>query len=248
MASATHFAVNPKTGERLALIGGQWVPATDQAMGSVGGAPKLTEDQGKAQTYARLMRDAEASYQRAREKGYDPGSMRNATASFFEGLPFGGLDGVGAVIRDDLGDAARQAELQWSDAQLKAVSGAASPEAEVKRNVRTFFPRPGESIGSIDAQKSGARREAFEGAKVRSGPVGDQIGNYNKGAKTEPTVGWEGLAPAQIQTAQRYRGAVARPGSAKNPFIPGDEGEYAALPAGAYYIHPSGAIKQKRGR
>lgn len=216
--------------------------------GAGGASQKLTEDQGKAQTYARLMSDAETSYQRARDQGYDPGTLRNTLASFAEGLPFGGLDGVGAVIRDDVSDRARQAELQWSDAQLKAVSGAASPEAEVKRNVRTFFPRPGESIGNIDPQKANSRRTAFEGAKVRSGPAGEAIGSYVRGAKPAPAAGWDALPPAQIEAARRYRGAVGTPGTAKNPFVPGDEREYAALPPGAYYIHPDGALKRKKAR
>lgn len=245
MATATHFAVNPQTGERLALIGGQWVPATNQSQGAVGGAPKLTEDQGKAQTYARLMQDAETSYQHARDEGYDPSAPKNAIASVLEGLPFGGLDGVGALVRDDVGDRARQAEMQWSDAQLKAVSGAASPEAEVKRNVRTFFPRPGEGITNIDPQKTNARQTAFDSAKVRSGPVGQSIGPYVKGGKEKPK-GWTAaLPPEQLETAKRYTGAVGTPGGAKNPFVPADGDEYAALPKGAYFIHRDGSVRRK---
>lgn len=246
MPTATHFAVNPQTGERLALIGGQWVPATNQAQGAVGGAPKLTEDQGKAQTYARLMKHAEGSYQRALDEGYDPNDIRNSFASLLEGLPFGGLDGAGRFFRDDVGDRARQAELEWSDAQLKALSGAASPEAEVKRNVATYFKRPFE--GGVEPQKEQARRVAFESAKVRAGPAGSDIGPYNEGGKQKPQ-GWTAsLPPAQLEAAKRYAGAVGTPGGAKNPFVPADESEYAALPAGAYYIHPSGALKQKVGR
>jgi hypothetical protein len=213
--------------------------------GAGGASQKLTEDQGKAQTYARLMSDAETSYQRARDEGYDPSAPRNATASVLEGLPFGGLDGVGALVRDDVGDRARQAELQWSDAQLKALSGAASPEQEVKRNVRTFFPRPGEGIQNIDSQKTGARVAAFDSAKIRSGPAGEAVGPYVKGAKEKPK-GWTAqLPPEQVAAAQRYKGAVGTPGGAKNPFVPSDENEYAALPSKAYFIHRDGSVRRK---
>lgn len=245
MATATHFAVNPQTGERLALIGGQWVPATNQSQGTVGGAPKLTEDQGKAQTYARLMKNAEGSYQRATEEGYDPGAPRNVMASILEGLPFGGLDGAGALLRDDVGDRGRQGELQWSDAQLKAVSGAASPEEEVKRNVRTFFPRPGETSADISPQKEKARSEAFRSAQVRSGPAGAEIGLYGDAGKRKPA-GWTAqLPPAQLETARRYEGSPGRGGAAKNPYVPADAGEYDALPKGAYFVHRDGSVRRK---
>lgn len=213
--------------------------------GAGGASQKLTEDQGKAQTYARLMSDAETSYQKARDEGYDPSAPKNAIASVLEGLPFGGLDGVGALVRDDVGDRARQAEMQWSDAQLKAVSGAASPEQEVKRNVRTFFSRPGEGIDNIDPQKTHARSTAFESAKIRSGPAGEAVGEYVKGGKQKPA-GWTAsLPPEQIATANRYKGAVGTPGGAKNPFVPSDEAEYGALPKGAYFIHRDGSVRRK---
>jgi hypothetical protein len=215
-----------------------------EAQGGIGSAPKLTEDQGKSQTYGRLMADAEGSYQHAVEDGYDPGSPRNAVASVLEGLPFGGLDGAGALVRDKVGDRGRQAEMQWSDAQLKAVSGAASPEAEVKRNVRTFFPRPGEEFSDIEPQKERARTAAFDSAKVRAGPAGEGVRGYGQG-KPKPD-GWTAkLPPAQLEVAMRFKGARAAAGTARNPSVPTDEQEYAALPPRTYYIHPSGAVKRK---
>ena len=143
---------------------------------------KATEDQGKSQAFARLMSDAESSYARAVSEGYNPGSLQNSAAALAEGLPFGGLDGLGSLIRDKVGDRARQAELQWSDAQLKSVSGAASPEAEVKRGVKTYFPRPGENFQDINPQKARAREVAFTSARTRSGPLAPKVGLY----PTEP--------------------------------------------------------------
>lgn len=205
-------------GTRVIFRGGKVYPI-DQDPQKM--SPKATEDQAKANTYARLMRDAELSYDRAVNQGYNPGGIRNTTASFFEGLPLGGLDGVGAMIRDDVSDRARQAELQWSDAQLKAVSGAASPEAEVKRNVRTFFPRPGENMADINPQKTRARTTAFESAQMRAGPYSSTIGRYpqmlGKGA--------QGSAP-------------------DNAFDLSQGQSRTTIPAGAYYRDPQGNIRQ----
>lgn len=157
-------------GRPVVYRGGQWVYAD-----SVG---KLTEDQGKAQTHGRLMANAEKSYQEAVGGGYDPTTPRNSLAAFLEGLPFGGLDGAGAFIRDNVSDRGRQAELMWSDAQLKAMSGAAAPEAEVKRNIKTYFTRPGQAMLSQGPQTGEARREAYESAKVRAGPASSAMRPY----------------------------------------------------------------------
>lgn len=134
---------------------------------------KPTEDQSKAQTYYRLQANAERNYLGARDRGYDPTSMGNAIASWFDGVPV--LDGLGPVIRDEASDLGRQAEMQWSDAQLKAVSGAASPEAEVRRNIRTYFPAAGQDLASIDPQMRGARQVAFDSARTRAGGLGGLV-------------------------------------------------------------------------
>lgn len=214
------------------------------AVGTANGAPKITEDQGKAQTYARLMSGAENSYDRAVQEGYSPGSLRNTLASAADGLPLIG-DGLGAFVRDKASDRAHQAELQWSDAQLKAVSGAASPEAEVRRNVQTYFPRPGENFKDIEPQKQNARRTAFESAKVRAGPVGATIGDYGKPQKPE---GWtKNLPPAQIKAAMMFKGSTAPGGTKQNPVIPTSPEEFHALPAGSYYIDTDGQVLPKKG-
>lgn len=187
-------------------------------LGQSATASKPTEDQGKALTFGKLMTDAEGSYRKAVEDKYNPGDLRNTAASFFEGLPFGGLDGVGAVIRDDVSDRARQAELQWSDAQLKAVSGAASPEAEVKRNIKTFFPRPGENVTDISPQKQSAREQAFQSARIRSGPLSSQVGVY-----------------------------PGEPGSSVNNPLDLSRGQSrATAPVNAFYRDPQGRIRQNK--
>jgi len=200
------------------------------------GAPlgKITEDQGKSATYGKLMANAEGSYARAVERGYNPTSLRNTLASTAENLPFGGLDSVGAMIRDDVGDAGHQAELQWSDAQLKAVSGAASPEAEVKRNVRTYFAAPGENANALAQQKFDARRTAFEGAKVRAGPAASQIPAYRANLPQAARDSYRRLY------SQGRINPKAQMGSEQNPYSPQDEATMNRLPKGAYVITPDG--------
>jgi len=183
-------------------------------LGQSATASKPTEDQAKSLTYARLMADAENNYSKAVSEGYNPGSIRNTAASIAEGLPFGGLDGLGTLIRDKPGDRARQAELQWSDAQLKALSGAAAPEVEVKRGVKTFFARPGEDFGDINPQKTNAREVAFSSARTRAGPLASQAGIY-----------------------PNERGA-----SVDNPII--QMAGQTDIPKGAFYRDPQGHVRR----
>lgn len=203
-------ATNPETGQRVMFKGGAWVPIAP-------GHAKLTEDQAKSQGYAKTMADAEDRYYRAVRQGYNPTTPRNQIASFLEGLPFGGLDGLGALARDDVGDLGRQAELQWSDAQLKAVSGAASPEAEVKRGVKTYFPRPNENPFLIGPEKRQARAVAFDAARRRAGPAAREIS-----------------PPGQAAPAQGQGGQIVRVRTPEDAM---------ALPPGTVFITPDGRRK-----
>lgn len=194
----------------------------------------LTEDQGKAQTYARLMAGAERNYDRAVREGYRPDSFKNTMASILEGLPFGGLDGLGMMVRDDVSDRGRQAELQWSDAQLKAVSGAASPEAEVKRNVKTYFARPGENMAAIAGQKKGARSTAFDAARVRSGPAAKAV----VAPRTDIPLGARRAYEARFNSGKIDE---SKPwGDPARPYVAKDAQTMDRLPTGAYVITPEG--------
>lgn len=194
----------------------------------------LTEDQGKAQTYARLMAGAERNYDRAVREGYRPDSFKNTMASILEGLPFGGLDGLGMMVRDDVSDRGRQAELQWSDAQLKAVSGAASPEPEVKRNVKTYFARPGENMAAIAGQKKGARSTAFDAARVRSGPAAKAVA----APRTDIPLGARRAYEARFNSGKIDE---SKPwGDPARPYVAKDAQTMDRLPAGAYVITPEG--------
>jgi hypothetical protein len=165
------IGTDPKTGKKFIVQGGRPVALApnDPRLAP----PRLTEEQGKAQTYSRLMAEAERQYQEAVAAGYNPTDLRNSFASFLENLPFGGLDEMGALVRSNPSDKGRAAELAFADAQLKAMSGAASPEGEVKRNVRTLFPQPGETVSYVAEPRRAMRQTAFEAARVRAGQAPD---------------------------------------------------------------------------
>lgn len=65
---------------------------------------------------------------------------------------------------------AAQAQNQWAEAFLRAKTGAAATEQEVKLNVRTFFPQPGDSQEVI-AQKAQARLQAERDVMPQLGPL-----------------------------------------------------------------------------
>lgn len=212
-----------------------WVGNETAATTGASPAPmKLTEDQGKVQTSARLMRETERNYGKAVADGYDPGTFRNATASILEGLPFGGLDGLGSIVRDDVGDRAHQAAMLWSDAQLKAMSGAAAPEKEVKAGVRNYFPQVGETVGIMGPQKRQSREVAFEAAKIRAGPAGPRLPIYPQNLPAPVYETRKRLMDAgRIDPAQRI-------GTQANPYVARSQAVADRLPKGSYVITPEG--------
>lgn len=181
----------------------------------------LTEDQGKAQTYARLMREAEIRYMDAVREGYDPNVGLNPVASFFEGLPKGVGEGIGSYLRNDVADKARQAELLYTDPQLKAMTGAASSAGEETKYPRTYFVQPGQKMSVIGPQARAARETAFKAAMTRSGPAGPQIGRF-------PTDIPKNAPGGSIETAIDLSKGQSR----------------TTIPAFAYYRDPQGNIRR----
>lgn len=149
--AGTHYAVNPTTGERLALIDGKWIPAT--AAGSSSGAPKLTEAQAKDGFNARRMQGASTVLTGLEDKGYDAGLAAIN--------PFGLLGHTREY------DAARK---EWEDSLLRMTTGAAMTKDEVKHNDETYFPQFGDNA-DVRKQKSDARARVQRDAIIRGGPA-----------------------------------------------------------------------------
>lgn len=150
--AGTHYAVNPQTGERIALIDGKWVPATPA--GSSSGAPRLTEAQAKDGMNAKRMAGAERVMSGLEAKGYDAG---------LDDMQVGPLSAFGHKREYD------QAAQEWADALLRTTSGANAPEPEAKRNLETYIPKFGDSP-AVRAQKAAARARVERDTMTRAGP------------------------------------------------------------------------------
>lgn len=60
-------------------------------------------------------------------------------------------------------------------------------------------------------------------------------------------LGWSKSLPDEVrEQLSQYAGSKARGGSLENPFAPASEAEYAKLPKGAHYLHPSGQVRVKK--
>lgn len=210
-------------------------------------AIKLTEDQGKVQGYARLMRLSEKQYQGAQQKGFDYNSARNAFADQLEapapvvGAPLAFLS---PLVRGDAADEARKSQRVWQDAQLKAMTGAGQGEREATEADKSYFPKYGEAASAAQNAEE-TRATAYDAARDRAGPAGRNLPKFYWDRKEKGPDFWGALPPAQKAAATRFAGSNARPGTDRNPFVPGDAAEYNALPPGSVYIHHTGAIKRK---
>lgn len=180
----------------------------------------LTEDQGKSQLQARLMAEAEEQYRQAKRMGYNPGELRTAAANYIEDFPIlgGVLSGAASFLRPDEADLGRKAERAWTEAQMKAMTGAGQSKSEEVGTPRIYFPRAGEGA-LTDEASARVRQEAYRGAKMRAGPAGPTLPIYP---------GEPGYSKSQpIDLSRRYsREAVAR------------------LPVNAHYRDAAGNIRK----
>jgi len=187
MPNATHYAVNPTTGERLALINGQWVPATNAAKGAVGGAPKLTEGQAKDGFNAKRMMGAGSIINPMEAKGYDAGVSK---------LVPGFLPGADDKRKYEA------ASNEWADSMLRLTTGAAATKEEVENTVKTYFPQLGDSP-AVRQQKAAMRARVEQDAMARAGPGGLQSGTNALSSARK--------MPRQMTPEGRARNALTMP-------------------------------------
>lgn len=129
--------------------GGQFVP-----LEGAGKSPKLTESEGKNTLYLSQMREASSAL--AGAKGASPMSVAMTDSPY-----------TNWMVGDDSQRAA-QAQRQWSEAYLRAKTGAAATAGEVENNIRTFFPVVGDSEATIK-RKSEARAQAEKDMEIPAG-------------------------------------------------------------------------------
>lgn len=128
-------------------------------------APKpLTESQGKATTFAARMTDAESIIRSMESKGVS-------------GSDFGTIAAGGPLtnwMATSSGQQYRQAQENWVTANLRQESGAAIGKDEMDKDVRKFFPVPGDSQ-EVKNQKTRSRSIATQGMVQQAGPGSKSI-------------------------------------------------------------------------
>lgn len=148
------------------------------------GVGKLTEGQGKAILYGGMMRGGEVDYQRAREEGYNPASLRNQAADIAGVIPFDG-DFFGRMIRDDVSDRGRQAELRWAEGNLRQLTGAAATNPEIARVAAINFDRGNDQLAE---QRFQTRADTYRGTRFAAGPGAAALDEYPTGPDGMPKI------------------------------------------------------------
>jgi hypothetical protein len=168
-----------------------------------GASPELREFEINAAARATLMDAGQEDYARAIRDGYQPGSWWNSTARGVEGIPVVG-NALANLMRSDVADRGRAAELQFVDGALRTTSGANAPEPEVIRANRAYFPSYGESAGVTSNKEE--LRDRFRNQSVRAAGAAylspeDLVGsNAASGLPSYPTL--SPLAQPQLDQSQ----------------------------------------------
>jgi hypothetical protein len=136
----------------------------------------LTESQARGTIFLGQMREAEKAIEALKGKidPTNPKDQANIAASAAgkeAGLVRGGLINM---LTPAAAQQYSQAQEQWSEAYLRVKTGAASTRDEVLRNVRTFFPQPGESAEVVE-QKNRARATATKQMEIVAGQGTQQL-------------------------------------------------------------------------
>lgn len=153
--------------------GGQFRPLQG---GPAAGEVKLTEGEGKGTLYLGQMRSATNQINKLTNEGKEAAPFAVAAAN--SGYSRWGTSASAQQIA--------QAQNQWSEAFLRAKTGAAATADEVKLNNKTFFPQIGEGPEVIE-QKRLARLQAEQDMEAVAGRGKNRIPAVvpivNKGAE-----------------------------------------------------------------
>lgn len=182
------FYALPKRPTPGAPIIGQPVMGPDGQPLGANAPPKLTEFQGKATTFATRMIDATKTLDKVGGR-VSPSRIAQAgyRADIPEWMPGGQIVGAGLtaanqLITPDDAQRYRAAQENWVTANLRQESGAAIGKDEMEKDVRKYFPQPGEGAAVI-SQKEMTRRKAQEAMVAQAGPGAKLIAGIN--AKAE---------------------------------------------------------------
>jgi hypothetical protein len=115
----------------------------------------LTEAQAKAATFASQMAAAEREL----------GGVKFDQTKLAPQLEVGLAAGAGNLLVGQEAQRVRQAQEQWAESYLRFKTGAATTRDEVNRNIRTFFPQPGDGPQVVE-QKSRMRAQAQQDLEI----------------------------------------------------------------------------------
>ena len=122
--------------------------------------PKSSGDERAAMGYLGRMSAAEGEIQKLYRDGYDPGNLRD----FFTA-------GEGVLLNplaSDKGQLHRQQQEDFVRAKLRKESGAAIPVEEMDREIKTYFPQPGDSDMVVQG-KTRSRQQALKQMETMAG-------------------------------------------------------------------------------
>ena len=165
---------NQQQESRLDRIGARGDAAAERELRRLEGR-KPTEMEQKAAGFAQrmelsdqLIKDIENKVSTQQLEGKDVGTMYpTARTQALGNVPLVGkyLENVGSSTQQQL---YRQAQENWVRANLRKESGAVIGEGEMKDEIRTYFPQPGDKPEQI-AQKQLARQVTQQAMKTAAG-------------------------------------------------------------------------------
>lgn len=120
----------------------------------------------------------------------------NKTASFLSGIPSMGLgEAAGNAVLSEDQQKYKQAQEAWVRAKLRKESGAAIGVKEMEDEIKTFFPRVGDSLEVIK-QKANMRNEATASMQKQTGGAYDDM--YGGGTEPPPVIPTAASKPKTI--------------------------------------------------
>jgi len=182
------YRIDKGTGQVSPIVTQTGTPFQDNA------ATKLTESEGKNTLYLSQMRDASNTFEKI---GATVPPSRVALAN----SPYTNM------FASEAAQQAAQTQRQWSEAYLRAKTGAAATIGEVENNVRTYFPVVGDGP-SVIKQKTIARRQAEKDMEVPAGRGAEKATPRNALQPQQPAP--QPAAPAQASVVRTGKDATGR--------------------------------------
>lgn len=216
---------------------GSWFspPTANNPQGSVatpempaGAAPKLTEAQGKATTFATRMKDASRVLDSLDGQAW-PSTVNRAgfKADAPAWLPGGqAVAGLATAANNSMvpekAQQLYQAQQNWVTANLRQESGATIGDPEMEKDIRKWFPQAGDGAALIK-QKREARQVAEQAMLSQAGPGARMVD--------------ETIRRADAENAKRNAGEAGKGGAIPLPSMkPSD------LKHGQQYTLPDGTV------